>query len=96
MAQLYDSEKVRQAAREVRELSTGLKDGTEGPGRRVAGGLEPLKGKAAEALDERVHQLNRKVNGVCGELEALSRALEEYAKALEAVDERLKTEMQRG
>lgn len=96
MAQLYDSAKVRQAADEVRKLADALRDGAEEPSRRAMSGAEQLQGRAAEALRERLLGLQRNTDDIWQELEELSRRLEKYASELEAVDEHLKTEMQRG
>ena len=88
-ATLYDSEKVRIAAKAVRALSGDLEEGFMGPQRGAMQEAERLKGRAAAAL-------NARLNGICEDLDDLGGELNAYASALEASAEKLKAAMQRG
>lgn len=95
-ASLYDSEKVRAAARAVKALSGELADGTLGPGRSAAEAAAQLKGSAATALQARLAELTERIGHICGELDAVGAALEQYAGSMEETGEKLKAAMQRG
>ncbi|MBQ8110573.1 MAG: hypothetical protein IJ124_10475 [Clostridia bacterium] len=94
MAQLYDSTKVREAARAMRALRDSLEDGAMEPQRRALRESEPLKGAAAEAMRERILLLEQDLKKSLGELDAISAELNRYAGALEEVGEKLIREMQ--
>ena len=96
MAQIYDSAKVREAARAVRDLANELEAGVMGEGRRAARESEQLKGRAAESLEGRLEALNEEVKRISGDLESISRALNRYAATLEQVSEKLSSEMRQG
>lgn len=95
-ATLYDSEKVRIAAKAVRALSGDLEEGFMGPQRGAMQEAERLKGRAAAALVDRLAELNARLNGICEDLDDLGGELNAYASALEASAEKLKAAMQRG
>ena len=93
MAQLYDSEKVREAARSVRVIQNGLEqDVTELSMRAIRQG-EPLDGAAAKAMGERLELIYREIRQLGGEMRSISTALERYAITLEEVGEKLTEEM---
>lgn len=93
MAQLFDSAKVRTAAQATRTLRDDLEERAMRPGRRAFRESEPLKGAAAEAMRERLQQLEREYGRIVGELSSISAELNRYAGALEEVGERLTREM---
>ena len=93
-ATLYDSEKVRIAAKAVRALSGDLEEGFMGPQRGAMQEAERLKGRAAAALVDRLAELNARLNGICEDLDDLGGELNAYASALEASAEKLKAAMQ--
>lgn len=94
MTELYDSEKVRKAARAVRGVAEELSEGTTGSQRRAMQASEPLEGKAAEAIRERLLEVRDQAQRLQGELSALAQELERYAEALEEAGERITRAMQ--
>ena len=93
MAQLYDSARVRAAGETVRALRDNLEEGAMGPERRAQRESEGLKGEAAEALRERLAELERSVKAISGELGSVSAELIRYAGVLEEVGEKLSREL---
>ena len=93
MAQIYDSAKVRNAARTVRALNERLEDGAMRPERKAFRESEPLNGKAAEALRERLQRLEENTRRICAELGSVSAELNRYANALDEVGAKLTREM---
>ena len=93
MAQIYDSEKVRAAAVQVKKLSDGLKEGTDPNIRGARINAEALRGRAAEALNERIGAFDQEMRSICASLTDVAQALEQYAAVLESVDDKLKAEM---
>ena len=93
MAQIYDSEKVRAAAVQVKKLSDGLKEGAAPDIRGAQINAEALRGRAAETLNGRVGVFDQEVRSICASLTDVALSLEQYAAVLEAVDDKLKAEM---
>lgn len=94
MSELYDSEKVRGAARAIFILTGELADGVAGPKRRAVQESEPLRGKAADAMRERLEELSETVESLCAEMECIGKSLDSYASALEEASENLVSEME--
>ena len=94
MTELYDSDKVRKASLAVRRVAEELSEGTAGPHRRAMQANETLEGKAAEAVQERLLELQDRTQKLNGELSSLARELERYAEILEETGERLEKAMQ--
>ena len=93
MAQLYDSEKLREAARQTKALSGVLSEEVEPTGRRALEAAEELTGESARALNARLEQLRRDSAWIARELRALDRSLTRYADQLEELGARLKEHM---
>lgn len=93
MASLYDSVKVRLAASAMSSLTDELEENAVKIARESIRVTEPLKGQAAIELENRLYALAEKLAGICDDLDALQCGLDRYASALEAVDEKLKTEV---
>ena len=93
MAQLYDSEKVREAARSVRVIQSGLEQEATELSMRAIRQSEPLGGAAAEAMVERLELMYREIRQLGGEMRSIGTALERYASVLEEVGEKLTQEM---
>ncbi|MBR4443435.1 MAG: hypothetical protein IKS52_09225 [Clostridia bacterium] len=94
MNELFDSEKVRGAARAVYAIMGELADGAAGPRRRAVQESEPLQGKAADAMRERLTELNSTIERLCAEMDSIGKCLDRYAEALEDTSEELVSEMQ--
>lgn len=95
-AEIYDSVKVREAAKAVKVLSEALEEGVKGAAYGALGGVEQLKGRSASALTDKLEELNVNMSRICNDLSDVSQALNRYAKALEAASQALQEEMQRG
>ena len=93
MARVYDSAKLREAARAVRAMRDNLEDGSVKPGYRALQASEPLKGTAAEAMRDRLTQLEDQLRQITGELDSVGVELNRYASALEQAGNKLKQEM---
>ena len=93
MAQLYDSAKVRSAARSVQMLRYNLEQGAMTSGRRAVRESETLRGMASDAMRENLMQLNQRSSELCEELSSISATLYRYAAALEEVGEELTRQM---
>lgn len=93
MAQLYDSEKVREAARSVRVIQGGLEQEATELSMRAIRQSEPLQGAAAQAMGEQLELMYREIRRLGGEMRSISTALERYASVLEEVGEKLTQEM---
>lgn len=94
MAQLFDSAKVREVAHAVCALRDSLEDEVMEPERRAIRECDPLKGVAAEAMRERLQQLEQDLKRSIGELTGIGWELRRYANALDEVGEKLSREMQ--
>lgn len=94
MALIYDTDKIRTAARQVRKLSERLEVESLSGLKRAGDETEELKGEAARALEERIEQLRREVRNIDNELEELGQRLFRFAAKLEAADDRMASLMQ--
>ena len=80
----YDSAAVRKAARQVRSCADIIEDGAQPRLRTVRGEIDDnIKGKAAEALSDRLDDIDSDVRAIVNGLKSLSNALTSYAEALE-------------
>lgn len=94
MALIYDTEKIRRAARQVAILSERMEAEALGGLKRAGDETEALKGEAAQALEESIEQLRREVRNIDSELEELGQRLFRFAARLEAADDQMATMMQ--
>ena len=94
MALIYDTDKIRRAARQVASLSERLEAETLSGLKRAGDETEALKGEAAQALEESIEQLRREVRNIDNELEELGQRLFRFAARLEAADDRMASMMQ--
>ena len=89
----YDSEKIRKAARRVHKLSVSLDDEVVGNAHRLMAEADQLQGKAARAMLDRLEELERASRKICTELDDIGDDLNRYARAIEAVSEKLLSEV---
>lgn len=86
---VYDSAKTRQAARLISRLAERVNSGVSPSLRRSMEEADVMRGKTAEALEERLLVLTKKCSVMVTELEKLSRLLDRCADAIEEADEQL-------
>ena len=86
---VYDSARVRRVAVLLGQLA-GSMEADVRPGLRAAADcLEGLRGRTAQAMDERLGELTRASGTLHEELYALARQISAYADMLEETDEQL-------
>lgn len=86
----YDTAEIRRAARQIRDCAQSVANSAEPKLRSIRGEIpNSFRGKAADALSERLEDINSDVNTISSGLEALYRALMRYADALEEADRRM-------
>ena len=96
MAQVFDTDKVRNAARKVRRLSERLDGEVTDTVRHAGIYVEAIRGETAEAIDERLNELRSELLRSVDALEEISVRLRAYANAIEAADERAADIMRQG
>lgn len=96
MAQVFDSEKVREAARRIRRISVRVDSEVTEAVKRADGYTEDLSGATAEAMEDRLQRTRRELHRVCDGLEDISRRLRAYAAAIEAADDHVADQMRQG
>lgn len=96
MSQVFDTDKVRDAARKVRRLSERLDGEVTDTVGRASVCLDAIRGETAEALEDRLHELRNELVRSCDALEEISARLRAYASAIEAADERAADIMRQG
>ena len=80
----YDSAAVRRAARQVRDCADIIVDNAQPKLRNIRGEVDDtIKGKAADALSDRIEDIDSDVRSIVNGLKSLSNALTSYAEALE-------------
>lgn len=89
MALTYDTDKIRRAARQVKNVSARLEDESLSGLKRAGNETEALKGEAARALEESLEQLRREVRDIDNELAELGRKLMQFAARIEEADEKM-------
>lgn len=90
---LYDSAKAREAAAQIKQVAGSL-DGTVRPGMQgVFDCIGDLRGKTAEAMEDRMRQLKKNADSLSEELGDLARKVNAYAVVLEQTDAKLADEM---
>jgi len=85
----YDTEKIREAARQVGKVSERLDQDVLFQLKRARESMDGLQGKTAEALDQALQQRERAVRVDAQHLTDIAAKLKAYAGALEAVDRRM-------
>lgn len=85
----YDTAKIREAAQRIRSIADDLANDVKPAIRNAAEGCEALRGKAAQAMEERRFQLEKAAADVEQCMEELARVVSAYADQLEEVDEQL-------
>ena len=94
MTQVYDTERIRKAAQLVEQLSIQLENETLNGMKRAVEEAGNLKGRAAQALEERAEQLDLEVRRIDSEMEKLGRQLRQFAARIEGADDRAASMMQ--
>lgn len=86
---VYDSAKTRQAARLIGKLAEDIRSGVSPTLRRSVEETDAMRGKTADALEERLLVLMKKSSDMVTEVEKLSHLLDRCADAMEEADEQL-------
>lgn len=86
---VYDSAKTREVARLIGRLAESVNSGVSPTLRRSVEETDVMRGKTAEALEERLLLLTKRCSGMVNELEELSRLLNRCADVMEETDEQL-------
>lgn len=86
---VYDSAKTRHAAKLIGRLAESVNTGVSPALRRSMEETDAMRGKTAEAIEERLTVLTKRCSGIVNELEELSRLLNRCADAMEEADEQL-------
>lgn len=89
MALVYDTDKIREAARRMRRLSERLNSEAMDSMRRVSRYSEELQGAAAEQMEERIDEMRGDLHIICDDLEEISIRLRAFANTIEAADEKI-------
>lgn len=85
---IYDSGKVREAARQVRSVTEQL-DEAAAPMRGLDRLSEPLHGKAARQMEEQILEMQMQLKRRNAEFEEIAASLRAYADAIDAADKRI-------
>lgn len=86
---VYDTKKIRNAAVLTRRLANSMTADVQPELLNAGDELEKFHGRTAEAMEDRLSQLEAENQSIVGELEMLTRQLNRYANLLEAADEQL-------
>ena len=89
----YDTAKIRQAAEQIRSVAECLADDVKPAIRGATEGRDALRGRTAEAIEERRFQLEKAAVDVEQSMEELARAVSSYADRLEEADKQLAEEL---
>lgn len=86
----YDTAEIRRAARQIRSCAQSVANSAEPKLRSIRGDIpNSFRGKAADALSDRLKDISSDVETISDGLEALYRALMRYADALDEADRRM-------
>jgi WXG100 family type VII secretion target len=86
----YDTAEIRREARKILRCKNQVSDSAEPKLRSMRGEIsDSFRGEAANALNDRLNDIDADVQAICGGLDALYRALLRYADALDEADRRL-------
>jgi len=96
VADLYDTAKIREAARQMQRLAGAVEDDAVYELRRAEDAAEVLKGKAAEALLEQLALKQRALRANAQRLADTAAKLRAYADSLEAADQEVAALMREG
>lgn len=86
---VYDTAKIKNAAAAVRKLADSLDNDVRVAIRDTTEGSGTLRGRTAEAMEERRLQLVRSVTAIGQDLEVLAHHIGTYAEMLKEADEQL-------
>lgn len=86
---VYDSAKVRGIAEKMHRISIEMDAEVRSSVRGASEGLEPLHGRTAQAMGNRLSELCSQAEQLAMEIEAVARFTNAYAEALERVDQEL-------
>lgn len=89
MAQVYDTGKIRDAARKINRVSARLDNEVADYMKRAAAETEELTGKTADSMEESIESLLREIRSISASMEDLSRKLKRYANNLDEADEKI-------
>lgn len=85
MASIYDSEKIREAARRAHSLAGRISGDVAGLEDRCADDLDAIRGETGRALRERLELLEQQIKRLAYELGGIGDSLSNYASAVEAI-----------
>ncbi|MBQ4089714.1 MAG: hypothetical protein IJC56_07525 [Clostridia bacterium] len=85
MANIYDSELIREASRKARRLAVRVEGNVAGLQARTEDDMEIIKGNTARAMEEKIGLLEKQIKSLGYEIREVSELLANYASALEAV-----------
>lgn len=89
MDQIYDTGKIREAARKINRVSARLDSEVADRMKRAAAETEELDGKTADSMEEGFESLLREIRSISASMEDLSRKLKRYANDLDEADEKI-------
>lgn len=90
---IYDSGKVREAARQVQSITERLDDEAAAPLRGLDRLTESLRGRAARQMEDKILDMRTQIRRRTAELNEIAAALRSYADAIEAADQRIQDTM---
>lgn len=96
MAQVFDTEKVREASRKVRRLSERLDGEVTDTVKHANTYVDAIRGETAEAIEDRLNRLKNELLRSCDALDEIGVRLRAYANAIEAADDRAASLMRQG
>lgn len=85
MASIYDSEKIREAARRAHRLSGRIEGEVAGLEARCEDDLDAIKGETGRALEEKLELIERQIRRLSFNFNEVGDRLANYAAALEAI-----------
>lgn len=91
---IYDSEKLRRVGNRMRKLSGSIDDTIAQTARGLYQDLEQLEGATARSMLDRFEEFERRARKLSNEVEDIGKDLNRYARALEAVSEKLAAQLQ--
>lgn len=86
---VYDSEKTRFAARQIRRLASSVDGDIASVIKGTAECLEDLQGRTAQAMENERLSLVKAAGDLAAELNVLALRMDRYANLLEQADEQL-------
>jgi len=86
---VYDTAKIKNAATAIRQLADCLENDVKAVINSTTQGRDTLRGRAAEAMEERRMQLVKTASAIGQDMEALARHINTYAEMLKEADEQL-------